>query len=80
MTDAFAMFCGYICGWFSVVAAYKMLMPKQAEPAEPEPVVEPAPKTLEQMEQEKRDQQWLEQMSEMLRYDAKGGGKDGNKD
>jgi hypothetical protein len=80
MTDAFAMFCGYICGWFSVVAAYKMLMPKQAEPAEPEPVVEPAPKTLEQMEQEKRDQQWLEQMSEMLRYDARGGGKDGNKD
>lgn len=82
MTDTLALMIGYIMGWFSVVAAHRMLRLKPIEPAsEPEPEPEPnVDKTAEQMEADRQFQQWLAQMDDMLKYDGKGGVKDGNKD
>lgn len=81
MTDTLALMIGYIMGWFSVVAAHRMLRPKPIEPeSKPEPEPEPMQRTPEQMEEERRWQEWLNQMDDMMKYDAKGGVKDGDKD
>lgn len=78
MTDAFAMMIGYIMGWFSVVAAHRMLQLK-----EPEARVEPAKENLERGEapEEKR---WREELAALWNYDAnyeeKGGAMSGNQE
>ena len=77
MTDAFAMMAGYIFGWFSVVAAHRML---QQRDSKPKAEVKPEAAEVYQQSEDKVEQQWLEQLNSMLNYDAKGGGKDGNKD
>lgn len=80
MTGTMAMMVGFIFGWFSVVAAYQMLRPKEPELVQIEPEPEPVQKTPEQMAADQQFQQWMAQMNDMLNYDAKGGVKDGNKD
>lgn len=81
MTTAMALLVGYVFGWMSVLVAYHVLRPAAAQPL-PEEESEPAmpEKTPEQIAADQQFQQWLAQMDDMLKYDGKGGVKDGDKD
>lgn len=81
MTTAMALLVGYVFGWLSVLVAYHVLRPVAAQSL-PEEESEPAmpAKTPEQIAADQQFQQWLAQMDDMLKYDGKGGVKDGDKD
>jgi hypothetical protein len=81
MTTTMALIVGYTLGWLSVLIAYHVLRPV-ADKSLPEDESEPATpaKTPEQIEADRQFQMWKAQMDDMLRYDGKGGVKDGYQD
>ena len=80
MTTTMALIVGYTLGWLSVLIAYHVLQPvaSQHPVAEAEP--ETITKTPEQVEADRQFQVWKAQMDDMLRYDGKGGVRDGYQD
>lgn len=80
MTTAMALIVGYVCGWLSVLIAYHALRPVASQHPVTEDEPETVTKTPEQLEADRQFQMWKAQMDDMLRYDGKGGVRDGYQD